>query len=139
MKLHSPRVYAVLALGFTFVSGICLGQTADSAVAVRITPDTATVVSSQTLQLTAVIKNTPRAAVTWSASEGTISSNGLFRAPKVSADTTVRVTATSVADPSKSDVATVVIRPAEQAAVAADATSSSSKSGMQLSFFSSGL
>jgi polysaccharide biosynthesis protein PslG len=138
MRLHSPRVYAVLALGFTFVSGFCLGQAVDSSVAVSITPDTATLVSSQTLQLTAVIKNTPRVAVTWSASAGTISSTGLYHAPKVSADTTVRVTATSVADPGKSDVASVVIRPAEQAAVPQDTTSNSSSSGIQLSFFSAG-
>ena len=96
MRLHSPRVYAALALAVTFVSGSCLGQAVESSVAVRITPEIATVVSSQSLQLTALIKNTPNVAVQWSATAGTITSSGLYRAPKVTTDTVVTVTAASV-------------------------------------------
>jgi hypothetical protein len=48
--------------------------------------------------------------VTWSASGGTIISAGLFAAPTVSADQTVTVKATSVADTSKSATAFATVK-----------------------------
>ena len=47
--------------------------------------------------------------VTWTASKGTVSSSGLYQAPSVTANTVVTVTATSVADPTKSSSASVTV------------------------------
>lgn len=71
------------------------------AIGVTISGASATVNSGSTAQFQATVTNTSNTAVTWSASAGTISSTGTFTAPKVSSDTNVRLTATSVADPSK--------------------------------------
>ncbi|OGY98992.1 MAG: hypothetical protein A2945_04070 [Candidatus Liptonbacteria bacterium RIFCSPLOWO2_01_FULL_52_25] len=49
--------------------------------------------------------------VLWSANLGTISSQGLYTAPEVDSTTEARVEVRSVADPSKSDAATVTIEP----------------------------
>ncbi len=88
-----------------------LALTVNPAVAVTVTPSTVTVVSGASTQFTAVVTNTSNLAVTWTASSGTISSAGLYRAPTVSANTTATVTATSVADPTKSAMASVTITP----------------------------
>jgi hypothetical protein len=81
-------------------------------VAVSISPVTATLTSGGTQQFTATVINSDDTTVTWSASQGTISISGLFSAPTVAQSTVVNVTATSVADPSKSAVATVTVQPA---------------------------
>jgi hypothetical protein len=66
--------------------------------------------SGGTQQFTATVSNTTNQAVTWAATAGTISSTGWFTAPAVSASTTVRVTASSIADPSKTASATVNVQ-----------------------------
>jgi len=78
---------------------------------VTVIPALAMVTSSGTLPLTAAVANTTNTAVTWTASGGTISSNGLFQAPAVTSTTTITVTATSVADPKKSARSLITITP----------------------------
>jgi hypothetical protein len=78
-------------------------------VAVTVTPATATVASAGSAQFTALVSNTSNVAVTWSASLGTVSNTGLYQAPQVSANTIATVTATSVADSTKSGIASVTI------------------------------
>jgi hypothetical protein len=80
-----------------------------SGITVHVSPDTGTVTSSEAIQFTALVKNTSRVAVTWSASAGTVSHTGLYVAPKVSSETTVTVTATSIADPTKTGVASLLV------------------------------
>ena len=80
-----------------------------AAVVVTVTPLTTTVVSGGSAQFSALITNSSNQAVTWLASSGTISSTGVYQAPSVSGNTTVTVTAISVADPSKSGRALVTI------------------------------
>ncbi len=77
---------------------------------VTVTPATDSIPSASTLQLSALVTNASQ-AVTWSASAGTISSNGLYKAPAVTATTTVTVTATSTAETSASGTATLTIVP----------------------------
>jgi len=60
----------------------------------------------------ALVSNTQNAAVTWSATAGTVNSSGLFTAPTASSPTSVTVTATSLADTSKSSSATLTVNPA---------------------------
>jgi len=78
-------------------------------VVVSVTPATATVPSTGTKQFSALVSNTPNVAVTWSASAGTISSAGLYQAPKVTVTTNATVTATSQADTTKSGTSSVTL------------------------------
>jgi hypothetical protein len=80
-------------------------------VKVSVLPTTGALVSSQKLQFTATVSGTSNTAVTWSAAAGSIDANGVYTAPVVTAQTSVGVTATSSADPSKSASATVTVGP----------------------------
>jgi hypothetical protein len=83
--------------------------TVSPAVVVTVTPTGATVQSAGTVSFTALVSNTPNTAVTWSATPGTISTTGLYQAPTVNADSSATVTVASVADPTKSAVASIMI------------------------------
>lgn len=63
---------------------------------VQITPADPSVAAGGTVQFAAVVSNTSNTAVTWTASAGTISATGLFKAPAASTKS-VTVTASSVA------------------------------------------
>jgi len=87
-------------------------------ISVTLTPDTASVQVTESVQLTAAVHNSTNSAVTWSlrgagcsgTTCGTISSAGLYTAPaNVPSPATVTVKATSVADTSKSASATITI------------------------------
>jgi hypothetical protein len=85
---------------------------ASGTISVTVSPDTGALESGQTLQFKATVYNSSNQGVTWSASEGTISSSGLYTAPQVTGGTwTYRVWATSTADPAKSDTVLVVVTP----------------------------
>lgn len=100
-------------LGLAACSGVSTANSNSSnnppAIVVTVSPATATVASAGTKQFTAVVKNTSNTAVTWSASPGSISTQGLYQAPTVTTDTNATVTATSVADPTKFGTASVSI------------------------------
>jgi hypothetical protein len=76
---------------------------------VSISPGTTTLMSQEQQQFTAKISGSASTAVAWSASEGTISSGGVFTAPKVTSNTSVIITATSVANASYHAAATVTV------------------------------
>jgi len=89
-------------------------------VAVSVSPTSAGVVAGKQQQFTATVSNTSNTAVTWSlggsgcagSACGTISSGGLYTAPlSVPKPAQVFVTATSVADSTKSATATVTVLP----------------------------
>jgi hypothetical protein len=102
-------------------------------VAVSVTPSAATVSASGSAQLTAQVSNTSDTAVTWTASQGTISSTGLYSAPQVTSDTTVNISATSVADPSASASASITITPPSNSVSAQASTGGNSFSNLQRS------
>src|SRR5580704_7438824 len=105
--------YRVLSADSTgvLVTGLDnLFTTPTSAISVSVSPTAATVASGGTEQFSAQITNTSNTAVTWSATAGTVSTTGLFKAPTVTA--TVTVKATSVADNTKSASATVTVNAA---------------------------
>jgi hypothetical protein len=93
-----------------FVTKVAFGS---AAVSVSVTPPSANLSSSQSQQFSATVANTLNTAVTWSispAGAGTIGSTGLYTAPGwISVQQVVTVTATSVADPSKSATAAVTL------------------------------
>src|SRR5436190_14475160 len=78
-----------------------------AAVSVSISPSSASLQTGGTQQFTATVSGTSNTAVTWSATGGTVSSNGLYTAPATAG--TYSVTATSVADSTKSASATVLV------------------------------
>ncbi len=81
------------------------------AVAVSLTPTSATVSPGATQQFTATVTGSANTNVTWSVTggnaNGTVSATGLYTAPANSGS--YSVVATSVADPSKSATATVTV------------------------------
>ncbi len=88
------------------------------AVGITISPTEATVRVNRTRQFSASVQNTTNKGVTWKvngivgghATVGTIGSTGFYRAPtSVPAPSVVTVSATSIADPSKSASASVTI------------------------------
>ena len=81
-------------------------------ISVSISPGSATLNPGQTRQFTATVTGHPNTAVQWSATGGTVSQSGLYTAG--SAPGTFAVTATSVADPTKSASASVTVGPAGQ-------------------------
>jgi uncharacterized protein YjdB len=86
-------------------------------VMVSVSPSTATVAVGQLQQFTATVSNASDTSVTWSvngapggnSSAGTISSSGSYTAPSAVPSGAVTVTATSVADPTKSGNAMVTV------------------------------
>ncbi len=136
---------ALCVLGAIMLSAFALGQDAATArheITVKLTPDTATVESAGTVQFTALIRNTSNVAVTWSASAGQISSTGIYHGPKVGQDTVVTVTATSKADHTKFDSASIIVKPQDNSTAHVEAVSppdsTTSTKGIQLSFFGAG-
>jgi hypothetical protein len=102
---------------------------APAASIVTVTPSVTTVVSAGTVQFTASVTNAANNAVTWSASAGTISASGLYRAPSVTASTSATITATSVSNPSVSAHATVTITPLTPVVTVTPATTTVASSG----------
>jgi hypothetical protein len=87
---------------------------ATETVAVSMSPSTVGVALGHTQQFTATVTGTSNTAVTWSMNPpmGTISSTGLYTAPAgISIQPVVTITATSVADPSKTATAAVTLLP----------------------------
>ena len=78
-------------------------------VQVAITPTAATVPSTGTQQFSASVSGTASKGVTWSASAGTVTSNGAFVAPAVTQNTIVYVKATSIVDLTKTATASVTV------------------------------
>lgn len=104
------RVMSTDATGAMVTSMDYSFLTASGAIAVSVTPTTATVSSGATQQFTANVTNCADKSVTWSSTAGTVSGSGLFNAPTVTVDTTATVTATSISDPTKSASATVTVK-----------------------------
>jgi uncharacterized protein YjdB len=89
-------------------------QPAAVPVSITVNPLSATLSQGQTQQFTASVSGSANTSVTWklSAALGTITSNGLYTAPSsISSAQSVTVTATSVADPSKSASAVITLNP----------------------------
>jgi hypothetical protein len=76
-------------------------------VQIDISPKTVTVPAGGTQTFSATVTGTTNTAVTWSASGGSIGADGSYRAPGTGGGYVVR--ATSVADPTRSATATVMV------------------------------
>jgi hypothetical protein len=78
-------------------------------VQVSVSPSSATLQQGQTQQFTATVSGTSNTAVAWTAAGGAITAAGLYTAGTAAG--TFQVTATSVADTTRSSTANVVIKP----------------------------
>ena len=103
------RILSADSTGVLVTSLDYVFTTQAGAVAVSVSPTSATVPSGGTQQFSAQVINSSNQAVTWSVTAGTVSSSGLLTAPVVSKDTTITLTATSVADNTKSASATITL------------------------------
>jgi N-acetylneuraminic acid mutarotase len=118
MRKTNVKLFALITLAVA-LSACGGGQSSPpEAVSVTLTPNTASVYLTQSVQFTATVHNSTNSAVTWSLSGagcsgatcGTISSAGLYTAPaNVPSPATVTVKATAAADTSKSASATITI------------------------------
>ncbi len=93
--------------------------TVQSVVQVTVSPPTATVTAGTQRQFTAFVSGTTNTAVTWRVNNivggnttvGTITAAGLYQAPALTTPTSVTVSATSVADTTRSATANVTVQP----------------------------
>ena len=109
----------VVSTGITGIN-VQMGSAPPSQVVVSVSPPSVTIQAGQTVQFSASVTSASNPAVTWSVSPkiGTLSATGMFQAPAtVPSNTTVQVTATSVADPTKSASAIVNVTAAPQISV----------------------
>jgi len=86
-------------------------------ITVSVSPSNVTLSSGGSQQFTATVTGTANTAVTWSATTGSIGSNGLYAAPTVNSTTSATVTATSQADSSQYATAAVTINPSQQSSL----------------------
>jgi hypothetical protein len=105
-----------LSLVLLFILTGCGGPlpfSSPSPVAVSISPSTASLLTAETKQFTAIVANANDTSVTWTVDGiGTVSSAGLYTAPSVIPSMTwVNVRATSRADSTKFDIARVYLTP----------------------------
>lgn len=107
VKVTSPQLNGspqTLTVNITVAAG-------STAVSVAVAPKTATVPSSGTATFTAAVLGSTNTAVSWTATLGSVSSTGVYTAPFTLVQETDTITATSKADGTKSDTATVTVTP----------------------------
>ena len=80
-------------------------------VAVSVTPKSSTMSAGSLQQFTATVTGTANTEVNWSATSGSINSNGLFTAPATKSTINVTITASSVNKPDKIAKAVVTVNP----------------------------
>ncbi len=102
-------VTATSAADTTKFASASVTVTQGSQVSISVTPSSADVQAAGQQQFTATVSGTTNSAVTWSASGGTVTTGGLYTAPGTAGS--YLVTATSVADTTKSASATVNVTP----------------------------
>ncbi len=118
-SVQSQTVFTVTAAAAANTSvSASASVTVTPVVSVTVNPHSAAVETNHILQFSVTVVNTTNTAVIWqvngvtggNSTVGTIDANGLYTAPgSVPAQPTVTVTAISVADPTKSDSASVTI------------------------------
>lgn len=110
-SVQDPTKYAVAIVR---VSGAGPTPGGNNGVEVGVSPTEVFLPTDTQMQFFATVTGHSNTAVTWSIAPlgtGTITQNGTFTSPNISATVTVYVTATSQADPTKSATATVLVIP----------------------------
>jgi hypothetical protein len=118
-RLHDKDLVILPLIVAAMISLGCGGMSASGTpvpsaqthLSISISPNSVVLASGSQQQFTAMVRNTSKSAVVWSASAGTITGGGLFIAPVVTSKTLVKVSATSVADKSSTAVSILTIEP----------------------------
>jgi len=127
----------VFAIGCSGVSSGQSGQTgpqASSQIQVVVSPTTVILSPGAQQRFTATVQGTPNSAVSWLASAGSISGNGLFTAPAANNGTEITITATIVGESTQHGSSQVTI---QRAASLTISTSSLSAAQVNTSFSAS--
>jgi hypothetical protein len=107
----TPGIYTVTAASNELPTATALATVnvyTPAAVTVAVTPGTRTLVTGGSYTFAATVTNAPSAAVTWTASGGTITAGGAYTAPATAGSYTV--TATSVWPGTTAGTATVTVK-----------------------------
>jgi hypothetical protein len=121
LKTYLNRDLGLACLLAILVAGGCGGSggansTTTNPVVVTLSPTSADVITSTSVQFTATVTGTTNTKVTWTTAVGTISNTGLYAAPAIVPNPAVTtVTATSVANPTYAAAAQVTIQPGPNA------------------------
>lgn len=123
--LQLPRLLSLLAVLGTLAIAGCGGGSAETpppppppAITVTVSPASASILLGNSGSFTATVTHAPNTSVAWSvngipggsAPTGTITAAGLYTAPgDLPSPATVQITATSVADPTKSATAQITV------------------------------
>jgi len=102
-------------------------------VQVIVSPESVVLAPGATHQFAVQVAHTSNHAVAWSSSAGTVSSNGLFTAPKTTASTQITVVATSKQDPTKRASASITVNTPVVTPAALSITSSNLPEGAEAS------
>ena len=119
-SLQRITIFLLTCGWLTIASGcslIGLDQTPGSGVRVAVSPSTATLSPATQQQFTATVQGTSNSAVTWAASGGSITKDGVFTAPATGDGIQVTITATSVPDPTQRAASMVTIQNGSQLAI----------------------
>lgn len=100
-------VTATSAADATVSASAAISVTTSAVVSVSLSPVSASLLTGGTQQFTATVSNASNTGVTWTATGGSISGSGFYTAPSSAGSFTV--TATSVADTTKSASATITV------------------------------
>ena len=109
-----------------------------SSVKVQISPAETSVAAGGNVQFSAAVSNTSNTAVTWSASAGSISANGLFTAPVASSVNSITINASSAADPTVRAIATAMVTSSAFAIATTSMPSATKGSGYSASLSGTG-
>src|SRR5260370_985499 len=109
--LLSLLIAVTLSLTMLGCAGVSAGSTSSSPPTVSLFPNSASLHSGSQQQFAATVSNANDDSVNWSATQGSITSTGLYTAPSVVSTKTASVTVTTVADASVHAVVNVTIMP----------------------------
>lgn len=107
--------------GTCVISMAATGASGGGTVSVTVTPGSASLQTSQQKQFSATVSGTTNTWVNWSTSGGTVSSGGMYTAPTTAG--TYSVTATSLADSTKSASSVVTVSQPTQVTVSVSPSS----------------
>lgn len=106
-SLNNFAAFVNVATPAMSVCNFALSSAAPPPVTITIAPTTKSLVEGATQQFTATVGNATNTAVTWTSTAGTVTPTGLFTAGATPMNGSV--TATSVADPTKSASASITV------------------------------
>lgn len=120
-EIRSSRLLALVAVlaltvlvagcGAASQAGMTSSSVSGKSLSIAISPSSTTMISQGVQQFTAIVIGTASTEVAWSATAGTITSNGSFTAPQVTSNTYLTVSASSTTNSGLHADATIMVTP----------------------------